>query len=160
MSRPTGNLGRALIGLADPISGYVRRERQLGYTRSGEMEQQLKVMLGGSVTERWGFSDGKVKFAYPFVWAPAQRLSPFRYPHFSYGAEMVSTPGHPNTQTLVLIHAQVMEWVRTDSNHVVGAKIRYASSAPQAEGKAYNFSAVIHLKFQGWAVEIEEGEAR
>ena len=160
MSRPIGNLDRALISLGDPISSYVHRERQLGYTRSGEMEQQVKVMLGGKASDGWSFADGKVKFTYPFAWAPAQRLNPFRYPHFSYGVEMVITPGQPNENTLILVNAHVLQWVRTNSNHVVGAKIRYASSAPQAEGEEYDFSAVVHLKFQGYGVEIDEGETR
>jgi hypothetical protein len=155
MSRPTGQLERAI---ADLTIGVHRekdeRHRKLHAIGGKEMTQQFRVPLAGTAGNGWGFVDGPIGFKLPFLWLPAQRGAPFKTPHFSFGWEQTS-----GTNELVLVHAHVIKWNIDSSSRVVGARVRYSTSAPMvAEAQVVNYSGIVHLTFQGWAGETEEGE--
>ncbi len=153
MPRPIGQLER---GLGDLTIGMeqakARRGRINEASGAGEVEQQVRVPVAGTAANGWGFVDGGVGFEMPFIWLPAQRMAPFKTPHFSYGIEHIVAGDQ-----LVLIHASVIKWNVDKSSRVLGARVRFAASAPQAaEEELVEFSAEAHLRFQGWAGDVEE----
>lgn len=155
MPRPTGQLDRALdsltIGL---LKDHRERQRQLHYSAGGEVEQQVRVPLGGKVGNGWGFVDTDVAWAFPFLWAPGQRTARFATPHFSYGIVH-----NVQTEQLIIVHAQIVRWAIDTSSRVTGASVRFAASAPQlAEGEELDYTATAHLTFQGLGAETEEEE--
>lgn len=153
--RSAGSLERALADITIGVAqSRERRGKKLDYTAGHEMEQQIRMPIAGEAGNGWGHTDHGVGFKFPFVWLPAQRGAPFRTPHFSYGIEHQG-----GTVQLVLIHASVLRWNINSSSRVLGARIRYAASAPMLEGEsAVPFTAIAHLTFQGWAAPSEEGE--
>jgi len=153
MPRPQGQLERALVDLTIGEE-HGQRERQRIDEGVGlhEIEQQVRVPVSGTAGNGWSFADKGVGFQLPFEYAPVQRGAPFRTPHFSYGIEHVVAGSQ-----LVLIHASVLRWNVDPSMRVLGAGIRFAVSAPTAEGETVPFSAEAHLTFQGFAGEIESG---
>jgi hypothetical protein len=155
MPRAAGGLERSLVDMTIGVEQHKqKRKKQLRFTAGGEMEQQVRVPLAGTVENGWGFVDKGVGFKFPFIWLPGQRGAPYKTPHFSYGIEHIG-----GTNELVLVHAAVISWNVDTSSRVLGAKIRYASSGPMIpEGTSKPFSAIAHLTFQGWACESEEGE--
>lgn len=156
MPRPQGQLDRTLDALTIGIAqDKAKRKKQLGYSAGVEMEQQVRVPLSGKAGNGWGFTDTEVNWPYPFIWAPGQRGVTYATPHFSYGI----VHGQ-QTKRLILIHAQVIRWNINDASWVVGATVRFASSAPEAAvEELIDFSAMAHLTFQGMGAETEEGES-
>lgn len=156
MARPIGQIDRTLDALTiGVVKDKEARDRQLSYSAGTEMEQQVRVPLSGKVANGWGFVDDDVAWSLPFIWAPGQRNANFKTPHFNYGIVL-----EVQTEELIVIHAQVVRWVINDSSWVVGATVRFASSAPQlAEGEELDYAATAHLTFQGLGAETEEGES-
>lgn len=156
MPRPKGQIDRTLDALTiGVVQGKAARDKQLSYSAGVEMEQQVRVPLSGKVANGWGFVDDDVAWSFPFIWAPAQRGVEFQTPHFSYGIVH-----NVETEALIVVHAQVVRWTINDSSWVVGATVRFASSAPQlAEGEELDYAATAHLTFQGLGAETEEGES-
>lgn len=153
MPRGVGQVERVLDGMTvGLLSDKEARHRALAQAAGEEVEQQVRVMVQGSLGNGWSSVDRDVYWTLPFIWLPAQREVPFRTPHFSYGIEMRS-----GTHELVVVQAHVIKWITNNSSLVEGATIRFAASAPNTN-KAFKFSAVAHLTFQGYAAETEEGE--
>lgn len=155
MPRPIGQLDRVLdtltIGL---LTGKEKRDAQLAFSATREVEQQVRVPLSGDAGNGWGFVDQAVNWELPFIYAPAQRDSNFPTPHFSYGVVLGS-----GTANFVDVRAQVLTWSFNDSSWVIGAMMRFASSAPMLEGEeTVPYSAIAHLTFQGYAALTDEPE--
>jgi hypothetical protein len=153
MPRGVGQLDRALDSMTGGLlTDKAKREHQLAYAAGSEVEQQVKVALTGEAGSGWGFADHKVGWEHPFIYAPGQRGVSFAKPHFSYGVEM----GQGSSE-LVVVHAQVLNWLENESSWIEGATVRFMSRAPLSES-IVKFTAMAHLTFQGWAAESEEGE--
>lgn len=155
MPRSGGQLERSLAALTIGHSQDQKaRKDQLSYSSAREVEQQVRVPISGTAGNGWGLVDVPVGFKFPFLYAPIQRPVPYGTPHFSYGVEMGT-----GTNTLIVVHAQILTWNTTDSGWIIGATVRLQASAPQVTVDAnVNFSATAHLRFQGYAAESEEGE--
>lgn len=153
MPRPGGQLDRALAGMTvGLLTDQHDRHVQLAHSAGDEVEQQVRVLLQGSVGNGWSHVDRDVYWTLPFIYAPAQREVPYKTPHFSHGIEM-----RTGSDELVIVTPHVIKWITSDSSLVEGATIRFAASAPNTTS-AFTFSAVAHLTFQGYAAETEEGE--
>jgi hypothetical protein len=145
--RPAGELDRALSGLTlDVHKGRVRREQLLADAYQGEYEQQLQVQLSGTAGSGWGYVDQDYMFEFPFLWAPVQRRSEFDTPIFRSGIEIVVPQS-----SLVLAHAHVVGWHSSPESWIVGARVRFAVSAPAASTTPIPYQAIAHLSFQGYA---------
>jgi hypothetical protein len=152
--RPVGQLERGLVGLTIDIHREKdQRTRKLDEVAGHEIEQQIRAPISGTAGTDWTFIDRGYGFLYPFVWRPMQRGAPFKTPHFSYGIEHVT-----GSDELVLVQAAIVKWNINTSSLVVGARVRFSAQAPNASLVPASFSAVVHLTFQGWAGETEEGE--
>lgn len=155
MPRPQGQLDRSLAALTvGVLQGKIERDDQLHHSAGREVTQQVRVPLSGAAGNGYGSAEKKVGWQFPLLWAPRQRKASFKTPHFSYGIELGT-----GSNTLIVIHAQVVKWTINDSRWVIGANMRFIVSAPMLSSEAtVNFSAVAHLSFQGWGAESEEGE--
>jgi len=147
MTRPAGQLDRALAAITLEVFQDNKRRNHIlsdGYT--GEFEQQFQVAVSGTAGNVWGFVDQAFAFEYPFLWAPLQRRSDFKTPHFRCGIELTNPQ-----PTLVLLHAHVIGWVQSPEMWVIGANVRFAVCAPTVTTTAVAYAAIAHLAFQGYA---------
>lgn len=157
MSRPQpGQLERALARMTIGVEqARESRTRQRVDGGAHEMEQQIRIPVSGNAGNGYAFVQVEVGFLHPFLWMPLQRPAPFSTPHFSYGVD------YENSEELV-VHAGVLRWAIDDSSHVTGATVQIAVAAPNYEGaedKMPPFKIMLHLTFQGYGAEYQEGEA-
>jgi hypothetical protein len=147
MTRPAGQLDRALQALTlDIHADSARRRHMLSDGYSGEFEQQFQVNISGTAGNVWGFVDQAFSFEFPFLWAPLQRRSDFKTPHFRCGIELTNP-----TPTLVLLHAHVIGWTQSPETWIIGANVRFAVCAPSVTTTAVAYNAIAHLAFEGYA---------
>lgn len=131
------------------------RHRQRVDGGAHEMEQQIRVPVSGNAGNGYAFVQVEVGFLHPFLWMPMQRTAPFSTPHFSYGVD------YENNEELI-VHAGVLRWNIDESSHVEGATVQIAVAAPNFEGAESEMPAykiIVHLTFQGYGAEFQEGEA-
>jgi hypothetical protein len=137
----TNQLSRAM----DSITiGAVRDLRRLDEQRAAEglkeVEEQFQITISGRAEEFAAWQFAQVKFGLVFVDGTGQRDSELVTPHFTYGAELL-------TSTPVVLSAAVMTWQTNNRGETVGAKLGIGVMATDL---ATRFRARLHASFQGW----------
>ena len=151
--KPINALERSLKALTIGVQQSAQRRASGSQSeQAGEYQQQVQIPLSGSAALKPMFADVSVTWRMPFLWAPQQRLVPFSVPHFTYGVEFTDVPNG-----LVVIHPSVVGWTKDVRNWFTGALIRATVWAPGLdEQKTVDFSAALHLVFQGYAAQPED----
>jgi hypothetical protein len=151
--KPVGALERSLKQLTIGVQQTANRRAKGSASESaGEVQQQVQVPLSGTAVLAPIYADAGVTWRMPFLWAPQQRLAPFKVPQFSYGVEFDGPPSG-----LAIVHASVIGWNHDSRNWITGATIRFVAWAAAADPQAsFDFDATVHLTFQGYAAQPED----
>jgi hypothetical protein len=146
-----GQLERTLSDITLGVERVRRRSHQQAKDSGGnEAQQQIRIPISGTVASGWGFVVTQVGFLYPFLWLPVQRQAPFETPHFSYGFDFEGYGG-------LIGHAGIKKWNIDDSMNVLGATVEIGVTSPNTTKTEEPFRATVHLTFQGYAADYEEG---
>ena len=144
-------LQRSLVNItADTIEAKQRREDELGPLRAGDLVQVVQVKIGGDAAQTPVWIEKKVRWPNPFLMrvAPSAGNLGQDGPHFNSGFTL-------ETAEPVILHAQIRDWVETDSRFVTGAVVRFGAYAPDATTPR-KFAATVHMTFYGYGAPQED----